>query len=633
MWSSPLSKRSTHEFAVERAVLTPAARGRHQAGGPAGIAPSGDIDGSHGPMETRSIEPSLMSWVGVGRSARRGAALGLGLDTQEDRRTSAAIPTARARTDAECIKGIAVRSGMTIAMRSLARVVVLTLVLAACRDTTPTPTPTPTQSPVALPSATSTPTPSPSPKTPLGGTLRVALSGAIGSLDPQVAGANPLVTAQLFEGLVARGPNGVQPALATKWLVDADGRTWTFTLRDGVTFHDGTPFDSFAAGKSLAGAGGRIIQKTTATDARTLVLITEVPYGPFLSALATPQFFIVSPVSRTSGTGPFRAAPGTEGIRPLVLERNDRYWRADASGQKLPYLDRLSFTTIADSGTRLAAIRAGNVDYVQDLALADLTTIRTDPSLQLVTRPESMVLYLGLNLSQAPIDDLRVRQALAQSLNPRSLVDRLYGGLATPASQLVPPTMLGYGDSVTEFAKLDVTAAKKVLADSGHPTLELDLWYLADPNVTLPDMRKVAEAVAADLAAGGIVADTKTIDPITFGVSLRDNRYPMWVGLASAASLDPDEILGAAFIPPTVNGVDQPTEAGAWINKEVAGLLRKAKVEPDQSKRAELYKQVSKIVQREIPRIPIAWSSPPAAATKKVVNPSGALFADVAMGK
>ena len=520
---------------------------------------------------------------------------------------------------------------MTIAMRSLARIVVFALVLAACRESTPTPSPSPTSSPVVLPSATSSPTPSPSLKTPLGGTLRVALSGAIGSLDPQVAGANPLVTAQLFEGLVARGPNGVQPALATRWLVDADGRTWTFTLRDGVTFHDGATFDAPAAAKSLTGAAN--IEKVVATDARTLVVTTAAPYGALLSALATPAFVIVSPLSRTSGTGPFRAAPGTEGVRPLVLDRNDKYWRSDASGQRLPYLDHLSFTTIADSGTRLASIRTGNVDYVQDLALGDVTTIRTDPSLQLVTRPESMVLYVALNLSQPPLDDLRVRQALAQSLNPRSLVDRLYGGLATPASQLLAPTMVGYDDSVAEFAKLDVAAAKKLLADSSHPNLELDLWYLVGPNVSLPDMRKVAEAVAADLSASGIVADTKTIDPITYAVSVQQNRYPMWVGLASAASFDPDEILGAAFIPPTVAGVDQPTEAGAWVNKEVAGLLRKAKVEPDQSKRAELYKQVSKIVQREIPRIPIAWSSPPAAATKKVMNASGGLFVEVAMGK
>jgi len=316
-----------------------------------------------------------------------------------------------------------------------------------------------------------------------------------------------------------------------------------------------------------------------------------------------------------------------------VLERNDRYWRADGSGQKLPYLDTLSLTAIPDPGTRLAAIRAGNVDFVQDLALGDVSTIRTDPSLQLVTRPASMVLYLALDLSIAPLDDLRVRQAIAQSLDPRSLVDRLYSGMATPAAQLTPPAMLGYDESVTEFAKSDPASAKKLLTDSGHANLELDLWYLSDGTVTGPDLRKVAEAVAVDLATSGIIADTKTIDPITFGVSVRENRYPMWVGLASMATFDPDELLGSAFIPPVANGQDQPTEAGGWTNKEVAGLLRAAKAEPDQSKRAELYKQVTKIVQREIPRIPIAWSSPAAAATKKVINVQGALFADVGMGK
>jgi len=515
-------------------------------------------------------------------------------------------------------------------VRTFARLAVAAVVLGvACQGTTPPPTSTPTQ--VVRPESAS-PSPSPSAKVPLGGTLRVALSAAIGSLDPQIADANPLVVSQIFEGLVARGPNGVVPALATKWLVGADGRGWTFTLRDGVTFHDGTPLDAAAVAKSLTRVNDPLIEKADAPDGRTVVLTTRVPYGPFLSALATPPYFVVSPVSRTSGTGPFRAPVGAEGARPLVLERNDRYWRSDATGQKLPYLDKLSFTAVADSGTRLASIRAGNVDYVQDLALGDINTIRTDPSLQLVTRPGTMVLYLGINLSQTPLDDLRVRQALAQSLNPRTLADRLYAGTASAASQLPPPAMLGYDDSLMEFAKTDTAAAKKLLADSGHASLEVDLWYLQGGDPSLPDMRKVAETVGVDLAAGGFTVDPKTIDPVTFGVNLRENRYPLWVGLAPAPTFDPDEIFGA-FIPPVVNGQDQPTEAGAWVNKEVAGLLRKARSEPDQSKRSELYKQVSKIVQREIPRIPLAWSAPPAAATKKVIGPAAALFAEVAMGK
>jgi peptide/nickel transport system substrate-binding protein len=515
--------------------------------------------------------------------------------------------------------------------RRIALLFVVLSVVTGCQAT-PEPLPSPSGSPVVVPAPT-VPTASPSAKIPLGGTLRVALSDPVGSLDPQIADANPLVVGQIFEGLVAPGQGGVTAVLATKWLIGADGRAWTFTLRDGVAFHDGTALDGAAVAKSLTRADDPLIETVLATDARTVVVTTRVPYGPLLNALATRPYAIVSPASRTSGTGPFRVPTGGEGVRPLVLERNDRYWRNDASGQKLPYLDKLSFTAIADPGTRLASIRAGTVDLIQDLAIGDIGAIRTDPSLQLVTRPDTMVLYLGLNLSQSPMDDLRVRQAIAQSLNPRSLVDRLYSGLADPASQLLPPAMLGYDDSVTEFAKADVAAAKKLLADSGHATLDLDLWYVLGGSVTAPDMRRVAEAVAADLAAAGISADPKTIDPITFAVSVRENRYPMWIGLATAAIFDPDEILGGAFIPPVANGQDQPTEAGGWINREAAGLLRTAQSEPDQSKRSELYKQVSKIVQREIPRIPLAWSAPPGAATKKVLNAQGSLFANVAMGK
>ena len=514
-------------------------------------------------------------------------------------------------------------------MRGLALVAVLATLIAACQGA-----PGPSQSPTGVsapPAASATPAPSPSLMA-RGGTLRVGISTPLGSLDPRAIDADPLVIAQVFDGLVARGINGVAPALATKWLVAPDGRTWTFTLREGVVFHDGTAVDGAAVAASLGRRDDPLIERASAPDARTVVVTTRSPYGPFLSALATAPYAIVSGSSPLAGTGAFRVPAGGGSARPLVLERNDRYWRTDAAGQTLPYLDRLSITSIPDASARLAALRAGSQDLVTDLALADIGTVRTDPSLQLVSRPETTVLYLGLNLSAPGIDDLRVREALAQAIDPRAIVDRLYSGAAVPASQLPPPAMLGADDSMTEFAKHDAAAAKKVLTDSGHAAFQLDLWYQLGGPVTLPDMRRVAEAIAGDLGTAGVAAEPKTIDPITFDLSVRENRFPAWIGYASAASFDPDELFGV-FIPPVVNGADQPTEAGGWANPEVAGLLRKARAEPDQSKRAELYKQVSKIVQREIPRIPLVWSAAPAAATKKVVHPKGSLFAEIAIGK
>ncbi|HVR88052.1 MAG TPA: ABC transporter substrate-binding protein [Candidatus Limnocylindria bacterium] len=506
---------------------------------------------------------------------------------------------------------------------------VLIAALAACQSIPP---------PVAVPSVQATA--SPSPTAPLvsiqpGGTLRIGLAADVGLLDPghDDDAARP-VTRQIYEGLVANALDGAVGVLATKWSVSPDGRTWTFTLRDGVIFHDGTAFDATAAMKSLMRApNDPIVEGASAPDATTLGVTTRVPFGPFLSALSTPAYAIVRTGATNVGTGPFRIAPGTETARPLLLERNPRYWRKDRNGQALPYLDRLTFAAYSDAPSRVAALRSGSVDLVPEIGVADVPAVRADPSLQLLSRTASTTLFVGLNLSVPPLDDLRVRRAIAQALNPRALVERLFNGEAKLASQFPPPRTLGYDDSVTEFAKNDPDAAKKLLADAGKATFDLDVWYVLGAPPSRPDDRRIAESIAADLAAVGIVANLKTIDFVTFTLSVRDNKYPLWIDTLVDRRGDADEVLGRSFIPPVLNGQDLPTIGGAWVNAESAGLLRKARSEPDPSKRAELYKQVSKIAQREVPRIPLVWSAPSAAATKKVQNAQGDLFTEVGIGK
>ena len=493
--------------------------------------------------------------------------------------------------------------------------------------------------PVVVPSLTA-PTASPTPSAPVasvqpGGTLRVGLAREIGLLDPgpDDEAARP-VTRQLYEGLVTNGPDGAVGLLATRWTVSADGRTWTFILRSGVVFHDGTALDAAAAAKSLIRRpNDPVVETASATDATTLGVTTRVPFGPFLSALSTPAYAIVRTGAANVGTGPFRIAPGTETARPLVLERNAAYWRKDRAGRALPYLDRVTFTAYPDAPSRIAALRDGSVDLIPEIAVADVPAVRADPSLQLLPRAPSSTLFVGLNLSAPPLDDLRVRKAIAQAVNSRAIVDRLWSGEAKQATQLPPPGTLGYDDSVTEFAKNDPDAAKKLLADAGKGTFDVDIWYVLGAPPSRPDDRRIAESIAADLAAVGIVANLKTIDVVTFTQGVRDNRYPLWIDTIADGRGDADEVLGRSFIPPVLNGQDLPTNGGAWVNAEAAGLLRKARSEPDQSKRAELYKQVSKIAQREVARIPLVWSAPSAAATRKVQNASGDLFAEVGIGR
>jgi len=524
--------------------------------------------------------------------------------------------------------------------RSRSRSVLLAVVAGAASLTAlacqagPLPPATPAASGVAAATAAAT-------RVPTGGTLRVGLPGEIGLLDPggEDAASEPILR-QLYEGLVERVGDRIVARLATKWSVAPDGRTWTFSLRDGVLFHDGTPLDAAAAARSLTrpidrtgGSADDVIESAAATGPATLSVVTRTPFAPFLSLLGAPRYAIVRTGSPNVGTGPFLLRAGTETARPLTLERNPAYWRADARGTALPYLDRLVFQAYPDATARVAALRSGAVDLVTELPIADVPTVRADPSLQLVARPATTVLSLAMNLAQSPLDDLRVRQAIAVAINRRTLVDRLYVGEARPATQFPPPGTLGHDDSIIEFSRNEPEAAKKLLAQAGQTAIEIDLWYVLGAPPSQPDARRIAESIAADLAAVGIIANVKTIDYVTFVLSVRDNRYPLWIDSTTLIAGDPDELLGRLFIPPVLAGQDQPTPGGGWIDREAAGLLRKARIEPDESKRSELYKQVSKIVQREIPRVPLVWSSAPAAATKKVIDPLAFWSGAAAIGK
>lgn len=465
-------------------------------------------------------------------------------------------------------------------------------------------------------------------RVPSGGTLRVGLPGGIGLLDPGAddASSEPILR-QLYEGLVERVGDRMVGLLATKWSVAADGRTWAFALRPDVRFHDGTPLDASAVAASLTrpvdrtgGPADPVIESAAATGALSLTVTTRTPFAPFLSLLGTARYAIVRAGRSSVGTGPFILPEGGATARPLILQRNPEYWRI-AGGTRLPYLARVAFQSYPDAAAAVASLRSGGVDLVTEIPIADVATVRADPSLQLITRPPTSVLSLAMNLSQRPLDDLRVRQAIAAAVNRRALADRLFAGEGRPATQLLPTGTLGHDDSILEFTRNDPAAAKKLLAQAGKAAFEIDLWYVLGAPSSRPDARRIAESIAADLAAVGVTVNLKTIDPVTFGLAVRENRYPLWIDSTSLGSGDPDEVLGRLFIPPVQDGKDQPTAGGAWVDREAAGLLRKARAEPDESKRSELYKQVSKIVQQQIPRVPLVWSAAPAAATKKVIDP------------
>ena len=507
------------------------------------------------------------------------------------------------------------------------------LVLVSCQVTPARPTPTPTPASTLL----------------LGGALRVALSSDPTTLDPWNAtdSSSLLVTRQIFETLVEYEPGGfdVVPKLAESWQLTAEGRVWLFTLRRGVKFHDGTELDAAAvvlnlerarlSTHPLRGVGGdrfasyaallegfddaSVITKVEARDAATVAITTKAPFGPLLASLAMPSFAIVSPKSMrddptawstpastgAAGTGPFAFRPSSwlPG-QQVTLERSRTYWLKDQTGAALPYADRVVFRVVRDEAVRIAELRSGGLDVVRDIGPAVLPTVRADPNLDDLARPAFNVAYLGVSDTARPFDRVEVRRAIAMSIDRSVLATALYSGAARPASQLIPPRLLGHDESVVEFTKHDVAGAKRLLADAGMGSgFATELWYPSAWRSQYPDPRRVAESVAADLSRIGITAAVRPAEPAALRADVRAGRLPLWIGESAADSADPDSFF---------------TDGAAWAGDVVRELVRRARYEADASKRTELYKQVSKLIQQDAARIPLVHAEGIIAATKKV---------------
>ena len=453
---------------------------------------------------------------------------------------------------------------------------------------------------------------------PAGGTLRVALAAEPTTLDPWNADAGSLVvTRQVFETLVAFEPASYRlaPGLAASWQASSDGLRWTFTLRDGVRFHDGSSLDaaavvaSFDRGHALSYRmlfdDPPAIARVQAVDARTVRFDLTAAFGPFLAHLAAPQAAIAR---GTSGTGPFAAGDGA--LAPdgtLTLRRSDTYWSRDASGKPLPYLDGLVLRPVRDAASRLAELRAGRVDVALDLPVAQAAAARSDPSLALLARRDAALASLGIDPTVSPFDRQETRRAIAMAID-RDALSGIYAGLVRRAAQVVPPGTLGYDESIVEFAPLDVAAARKLLADARIPTpISTELAYPILATIAYPDPQRIAQSVAADLGKIGIVARLRAVDP----AAMRDAKATLTLH-TTVVGLDPDDVFWTLLGP--------RADAGNAPEPLVVGLLRRARSEADPTKRAELYKQASKITRSEAVRVPIVFADRTGAASGRVAG-------------
>jgi peptide/nickel transport system substrate-binding protein len=356
------------------------------------------------------------------------------------------------------------------------------------------------------------------------GTLTIAVGTDMDTLDPAAQGSTGAMQRekQMVESLTAIDADGkVQPLLATSWESSKDGLTWTFTLRSGVKFQDGTDFNADAVKFSIDRLLNKdttkarpdvmtVITKTTAQDATHVVFTLKQAYPAFPAAMSQPMAGIVSPASVTQdgntaqkithpvGTGPFSFVEQVTSDH-LTLAANPTYWGG------APKYGKQVWRVVPEATTRLAMLKSGDAQMVFDPPPTELTSLKSDSaySVNMMPLPQVLLMFMNEQSTQAPqLKDPKVRQALSLAINRQVLVDKLVDGAGTVADGPLPQSDFGYCQTPAG-SQYDPDKSKQLLSEAGVSGLTL---RMGSPNGRYLNDYTVAQAIVGDLQQVGVTA-------------------------------------------------------------------------------------------------------------------------------
>jgi len=466
-------------------------------------------------------------------------------------------------------------------------------------------------------------------------------------LDPSMItdGESGKVTINVFDTLVEYEPDNtaVQAALATDWEVSEDGTVWTFNLREGVKFHDGTDFNAEAVVINVERwmnkdhplnngeckywsymfngyAPDSIVTKVEATGDYQVQFSLKEPFAPFIQNLAMFPFAIASPAALEEygsdffknpvGTGPFKFVEWIQDDK-VTLVKNEEYWGEVAK------IDTLVFRSIPDNSARFLELQAGTIDMMDGVNPDDVAAAKANEQFQMILRPSMNVGYLALNTEKEPLGNKQVRQAINMAINKQAIIDAFFAGLAKPAKNPLPPSLWGYNDDIVPY-EYNPEQAKALLAEAGYPDgFKTTVWAMPVPRPYMPQGQKVAEAIQADLAAVGIEAEIVSYEWGIYLEKAENGEHDMILLGWTGDNGDPDNFIYALL--DKDNAVKGSSNNYAFYKSDqVHDLLIKAQREMDQDKRSDLYKQAQVIIHEDAPWVPLDHSTDPLVLMKYV---------------
>ncbi|MER1957604.1 MAG: ABC transporter substrate-binding protein [Solibacillus sp.] len=455
------------------------------------------------------------------------------------------------------------------------------------------------------------------------------------SLDPGIVtdGESFKVTQNLFETLLNFGEKDttIHPGLAKEWVVSDDGLTYTFTLQEGVKFHDGTDFNADAVIKNVnrwkggteddfyyfnsmfKAEGADIITDVKADGDYTVIFTLSRPQAPFLKNLAMSPFGIASPAAFEAagdkfgdnpvGTGPFKFTDWKRNDS-ITIEKNPDYWQ-----QGLPKLDKVIFRSIPDNSARLNALTAGDIDLADGVNPSDGKTVEGNAELQLIERPSMNIGYLGLTSTRAPFDNKLVRQAVNYAIDKQAIVDAFFEGRAQVAANPMPPSISGYNEAIEPYP-YDPEKAKSLLAEAGYDGKEIELWAMPVPRPYMPDGAKVAEVIQKNLEDVGMKSKIVSFEWATYLDKAKNGEADAFMLGWTGDNGDADNFIYTLLDKDNIGS----NNYSYYSNDEVHDLLIKAQSETDENVRIDLYKKAQEIIHEDAPWVPLAHSTPLLAA-------------------
>jgi peptide/nickel transport system substrate-binding protein len=501
------------------------------------------------------------------------------------------------------------------------------------------------------------------------GTLVFAGASDPTYLDPALAsdGETFRVTEQIFEGLVKLRPGTTKivPALATKWKLSGGGRIWTFRLRKNVKFHDGTPWNAAAAcanfnrwynwtgpfqdpsatfyyqatyggfrKNEVANLSPPLFRSCSPRGSHRIVIRLNRASGVFFPSLVIQSFAMQSPTAmrrygadqgtlqggafratgsyafeHPTGTGPFRFSSWTLGQKvELVKYRN--YWGPKAK------LDKVIIRPIANNEARFQALKTGEINAFDLAPPQDLGALTGDSRLKAIKRPAFNVAYVTIHQGQgSPMNELKVRQAVAHGLDRATVVRQFYYGTGRVAHQFQPPSLFGWSAKVPKYA-FNPTKARQLLNSSNCKVpCKISFWY--PTGVTrpyMPDPKRNFEAFVASLERSGFDVEEHsapwrpTYVPKVNEGTAGDLNLIGWTGDYG----DPDNFLGTFF--------RNFNPQFGFNNSRITSILNRALNEPNFPKRVKLYQQANVMIMKYIPGVPYAHATPALGAEKRVTR-------------